>query len=192
MLAGWVRQGLLRYRQTQKSLEWFQSIGLQLPKEGTAQGSTSIILTETIVIKAGIDQLGGGGYGCRTKTKAHSRRGGPLTVFAELEAAQQRDVSPRWLPPLRAGNGMPISAFPKLKAPYGCGIAPLGVTSAAHGSGRTSPGNSGDCPDSIAPLALFRNPAARAQPGQGPTTAHWGAQAVRWHCRRAPGPLRGA
>ena len=46
------------------------------------------------------------GVGAPQKTKAHSKKGGPLTVFAGLEAAQQRDDSPRWLPPSRAGNGM--------------------------------------------------------------------------------------
>lgn len=217
MLAGWVRQGSLRYRQTQKSLEWFQSIGLQLPKEGTAQGSIPIVLTETSVIKAGINQLGGSGYGCRTKTKAHSRRGGPLTVFAELEAAQQRDVSPRWLPPSRAGNGMPISAFPKLRpvipaqlmalrkaqknGPTLIGMGPAPQFVGVGGMHSTQDLAAPRCPphgyaagteESIAHLTLFRNPAARHAAWPGPHHGALGAQAVRWHCRRASGPLRGA
>jgi hypothetical protein len=51
VLVSWAEQGLLRYRQTQKSLEWFQSRGLQLPKEGTAQGSRRSLLTEADIVK---------------------------------------------------------------------------------------------------------------------------------------------
>lgn len=48
-ILNWIRQGLLRYRHTQKSPAWFQYRGLQLPKEGTAQG---LIAGKTIVTDA--------------------------------------------------------------------------------------------------------------------------------------------
>lgn len=35
--AGWTDRGLFRYEERQKSGAWFQSIGLQLPKEGTTR-----------------------------------------------------------------------------------------------------------------------------------------------------------
>ncbi len=52
VIGSWIRQGLLRYRHTQKSLAWFQSRGLQLPKEGTTQGliAGKIILTDADLV----------------------------------------------------------------------------------------------------------------------------------------------
>ncbi len=50
-IINWIRDGLLRYRQTQKCLEWFQYRGLQLPKEGTTQGIKEIVLTEADIVK---------------------------------------------------------------------------------------------------------------------------------------------
>ncbi len=38
-ILGWIRDGLLRYSDEKKSHLWFQSRGLQLPKEGTTPGS---------------------------------------------------------------------------------------------------------------------------------------------------------
>lgn len=37
-ITGWIKDGLLRYRHMQKSREWFQSRGLQLPREGITRG----------------------------------------------------------------------------------------------------------------------------------------------------------
>lgn len=51
VITSWIRDGLLRYRQMQKCLEWLQSRGLQLPKEGTTQGTKERILTETDIVK---------------------------------------------------------------------------------------------------------------------------------------------
>jgi hypothetical protein len=51
VIVSWMKEGLLRYRQTQKCLEWFQSRRLQLPKEGTTQGTETRILTETDIVK---------------------------------------------------------------------------------------------------------------------------------------------
>jgi hypothetical protein len=45
----WVNEGRLLYRHRQRSLEWFQSIGLQLPKEGTAQGKRKVLTDEDVV-----------------------------------------------------------------------------------------------------------------------------------------------
>jgi len=73
-----------------------------------------------------------------------------LTVFAELEAAQQRDFSPRWLPPLRAGNGMPFGAGPSVfKVPYGSRVHP------ADSQPRFPVAPARNCLDSITPRALF-------------------------------------
>ena len=47
----WLDAGLLRYHDTQRSLDWLQSRGLQLPKEGTGQGFTKPILTQHDVVK---------------------------------------------------------------------------------------------------------------------------------------------
>jgi hypothetical protein len=46
----WIKDKMLLYRNTKKSLAWFRSRGLQLPKEGTTQGSGNKILTEADVV----------------------------------------------------------------------------------------------------------------------------------------------
>jgi hypothetical protein len=48
----WIRQGLLRYRNNELSLKWFQSAGLQLPLEGTTRSSNERILDETNLVKS--------------------------------------------------------------------------------------------------------------------------------------------
>lgn len=53
-LVQWMRDGLLRYINTQKSRVWFQSIGLQLPKEGTKRGSPKL-RTEQDIVKPSSD-----------------------------------------------------------------------------------------------------------------------------------------
>jgi len=56
----WVTDGLLRYQQQQKSRQWFQSRGLQLPKEGASDGlSNKKILTEEDLVKFSGDSSGG-------------------------------------------------------------------------------------------------------------------------------------
>lgn len=55
-VAGFVRReldaGRLRYAHTRKSPEWLRSRGLQLPKENTAQGVRSSVITERDLVKA--------------------------------------------------------------------------------------------------------------------------------------------
>jgi hypothetical protein len=46
---GWVKTGLLRYSNQQKSREWFRSIGLQLPKEGTPRGNKNLRTEKDVV-----------------------------------------------------------------------------------------------------------------------------------------------
>jgi len=49
---GWIKQGLLRYQNRQKSREWFRSRGLRLPKEETAiRDFKNKILFETDIVK---------------------------------------------------------------------------------------------------------------------------------------------
>ena len=76
------------------------------------------------------------------KTMEKALRGSPRVLFVSKNKG-----------PLQKGG--PFSAFPKLQAPYGCGITPLGVTSAAPGSGRTSPGDPEGCLSSIHHRVVF-------------------------------------
>lgn len=52
---GWVRRGLLRYRHTQKSLDWFQRIGLYLPERGYQRGKDSVPETVDAVNEESLD-----------------------------------------------------------------------------------------------------------------------------------------
>lgn len=47
----WIDKGLLRYVHPQKSQQWFQSGGLQLPNEGITAGSKTKILTNEDIVK---------------------------------------------------------------------------------------------------------------------------------------------
>jgi hypothetical protein len=49
--ASWIRQGLARYWDKAKALAWFRSRGLQLPKEGTIQGSEGSIADKSDLVK---------------------------------------------------------------------------------------------------------------------------------------------
>ena len=50
-IPGWMRAGLLRYAHQQKSRAWFQSRGLQLPKEGSKRSNKNL-LTEDDLVKS--------------------------------------------------------------------------------------------------------------------------------------------
>lgn len=50
-IAGWVEEGLLKYVDSQKSLDWFQLIGVQFPKRGANQGSNTDIRFKGDLVK---------------------------------------------------------------------------------------------------------------------------------------------
>ncbi|WAC18829.1 hypothetical protein OVA24_16485 [Luteolibacter sp. SL250] len=51
-IAQWMKDGTLRYIHSQRGREWFQSRGLQLPKEGSTRGNPNLI-TEADIVKGG-------------------------------------------------------------------------------------------------------------------------------------------
>lgn len=57
-ISGWVRDGLMRYRHQEKSLEWFRVRGLQLPKSGNQGGMESVLTDADFVNPDHPDQTG--------------------------------------------------------------------------------------------------------------------------------------
>ena len=53
-IQGWVKAGLLRYSDEQKTRAWFQSVRLQLPKEGTKAGNGKLVTKEDVVKGGGL------------------------------------------------------------------------------------------------------------------------------------------
>ena len=51
VIGSWIRSGLLKYWDKTRSLDWLQSVGLQLPEEGASRGSTSSVLTRDEIVK---------------------------------------------------------------------------------------------------------------------------------------------
>jgi len=52
VFGGWVRDGLLMYEDEDRLRDWFQSRGLQLPKEGTSPRPGEKIVTKAELVKA--------------------------------------------------------------------------------------------------------------------------------------------
>lgn len=57
-----IAQGRLQYRHEQKSREWFQSRGLQLPKEGATHGLEQKVLTDADIFKSDVSPGGSTRY----------------------------------------------------------------------------------------------------------------------------------
>lgn len=53
-ITSWMKEGMLLYRNTKKSLEWLRSRGLYLPKENSIQGSGNRVFTEADVVNSTI------------------------------------------------------------------------------------------------------------------------------------------
>lgn len=53
-LESWIKNGMLRYIDTQKGREWFRSRGLQLPKEGTPRGNANLHTEADLVKREGL------------------------------------------------------------------------------------------------------------------------------------------
>lgn len=122
-----ISNGRLLYRHAEKSREWLQSRGLQLPKEGTTHGSAQTILTEQDVVNAslspheirdrlaaakfrGLGEVDGRAVGDRSGTEApvdpsedtryslRSKRPHVSEAFADLSQAE-RDALGKIAPP---------------------------------------------------------------------------------------------